>query len=136
MTTTIGADGPLYVGPPYVFASFDGFVTVLHVLVVGVFALSLVTTLAAAAALEAFDRRRECGRSRASVVAVVAMVASFVTGASTAAWAAAGPDVGLLTVLVAGGCVVAVGWYTAWRQRRSWAPDCTAQSAAGAEERL
>ncbi len=23
MTTTTGADGPLYVGPPYVFASFD-----------------------------------------------------------------------------------------------------------------
>ena len=49
MTTTIHADGPLYVGPPYATASFNEFVTVLHVLVVGVFVLSLVAACAAMA---------------------------------------------------------------------------------------
>ncbi len=132
MTTTTG-DGPLYVGPPYATAPLPELFTVLHVRVVGVFVLSLVTTLAAAVALEAFHRRRECGQSRASVVVAVAMVVSVVTGTSTAAWAAASPGIGLLTVLVAGECVVAVGWSTAWRQRRSWTPGAAAQSAAGAE---
>ena len=132
MTTTTGADGPLYVGPPYPAAPMPGLFTGLHVLVVVVFVLSLVT---AAMAAVAFDRRG-CGPSRASVVVALAMVVSVVTGASTAAWAAAGPGIGLLTVFVAGGCVVAVGWYTAWRQRRSWASYCAAQSRAGAGERL
>jgi len=117
MTTTIQADGPLYVGPPYATASFNELVTVLHVLVVGVFVLSLVAAFAAMAvvAFEAFYGRRGCEPSRASVVAPLAMVVSFVTGASTAAWAAAGPDMGLLTLLAATGLVVAVGWCIAWR---------------------
>jgi len=129
MTTTTGADGPLYVGPPDATGSLPGLFTVLHVLAVVLFVLSLVT---AAMAAVAFDRRG-CGPSRASGVAPRALVVSVVTGASTAAWAAAGPDMGLLTVFAVGGCVAAVGWYIAWRQRRSWAPDRAAQSAAGAE---
>jgi len=137
MTTTIRASGSLYVGPVWPDASFTEFFTVLHVLVVGVFVLSLVATFAAMAvvAFEAFYGGRGCEPSRASVLAPVAMVVSFVTGASTAAWSAAGSGVGLLTVLVAGGCVVAVGWCIAWRERRWWASDSAAQSAAGAEGR-
>jgi len=114
MTTTIQADGPLYVGPPYANASFNEFFTVLHVLVVGVFVLSLVVAVAAMAVV-AFGGRRGCGPSRASVLAPLAMVVSVVTGASTAAWAAAGPDMGLLTLLAATGLVVVVGWCIAWR---------------------
>ncbi len=114
MTTTIHADGPLYVGPPYATASFNEFFTVLHVLVVGVFVLSLVVAVAAMAVV-AFGGRRGCGPSRASVLAPLAMVVSVVTGASTAAWAAVGPDMGLLTLLAATGLVVVVGWFIAWR---------------------
>jgi len=135
MTTTIHADGGLYVGPVWPDASFTEFFTVLHVLVVGVFVLSVVATLAAMAAVafEVFSGRRGCEPSRASVVAPLAMVVSFVTGASTAGWAEAGPGVGLLTLLAAGGLVAAVGWCIAWRERRWWASYSAAQSRADAE---
>ncbi len=114
MTTTIHADGPLYVGPPYATASLPEFVTVLHVLVGAVFVLSLVAAVAAMAVV-AFGGRRGCGPSRAAVIALPAMVVYFVTGASTTAWATAGPDRGLLTLLTATGLVGAVGWCIAWR---------------------
>jgi hypothetical protein len=126
MTATIHADGPLYVGPPYATASFNEFFTVLHVLVVGVFVLSLVAAVAAMAVM-VFSGGRGCGPSRASVVAPLAMVVSFVTGASTVAWAAAGRDMGLLTLLAATGLVVVVGWCIAW-----WA-SYSAASGDGAE---
>ncbi len=137
MTTLIQADGPLYVGPPYANASLPELFAVLHVLVVGVFVLSLVAAFAAMAvvAFEAFYGRRGCGPSRASVAAPLAMVVSFVTGASTVAWAA-GPDLGLLTLGAASGLVAAVGWAIAWRERRWWADYSAAQSAAGVEGRL
>jgi len=130
MTTTIHADGPLYVGPPYATASFNDLFTVLHVLVVGVFVLSLVAACAAMAVV-AFGGRRGCGPSRAAVVAPLALVVSFVTGASTAAWAA-GPGMGLLTLGAASGLVVAVGWCIAWWERRWWA-SYSAVSRDGAE---
>ncbi len=129
--TTIHADGPLYVGPPYATASFNEFVTVLHVLVVGVFVLSLVAAVAAMAVM-AFYGGRGCEPSRASVAAPLALVVSFVTGASTAAWAAAGPDMGLLTLLAATGLVVVVGWCITRRERRWWA-SYSAASRDGAE---
>ena len=66
MTTTIHATGPLYVGPPYVFASFDELVTVLHVLVVGVFVLSLVVACAAMVVVAFSCRRDSCGPDRAT----------------------------------------------------------------------
>ncbi len=131
MTTTIHADGPLYVGPPYATASFNDLFTVLHVLVGAVFVLSLVAAVAAMAVV-AFGGRRGCGPSRASVLAPLAMVVSFVTGASIAACATAGPDMGLLTLLAATGLVVAVGWWIAWRERRWWA-SYSAVSRDGAE---
>ena len=65
----------------------------------------------------------------------MALVVSFVTGASLAAWAA-GPEMGLLTLGAASGLVVAVGWCIAWRKRRWWADYSAPQSAAGAEGRL
>ncbi len=110
MTTTIQADGPLYVGPPYVFTSFNEIVTVLHVLVWVVFELSLV--VACAAMVVAFSGCRDsCGPSWEARLVPLALVVSFVTGASgLAAWAA-GPGVGLLTLLVLGGLVVAAGWF-------------------------
>jgi len=126
MTPTIHADGPLYVGTPYANTP----TTVLHVLVVGVFAAMVVV------AFEAFYGRRGCGPSRAAVLVPLAMVVSFVTGAATVAWAAAGPDRGLLTLGAASGLVVAVGWCMAWRERRWWASYSAAQSAAGGEGRL
>ncbi len=132
MTTTIHADGPLYVGPPYVFASFDEIVTVLHVLVVGVFVLSLVVACAAMAVAVFSVRRDSCGPDRATKAVPLALVVSFVTGASLAAWAA-GPGMGLLTLGAASGLVVAVGWVIAWRERRWWADAAAAQSAAGVE---
>jgi len=132
MTTTIQADGPLYVGPPYATASFNDLFTVLHVLVGAVFVLSgLVAMVAVAVAV--FSVHPGCGPSRASVVAPLAMVVSFVTGASTAAWAAVGPDMGLLTLLAATGLVVVVGWCIAWRERLWWADYSAAQSRDGAE---
>jgi len=135
MTTTIHADGGLYVGPVWTDASFTELFTVLHVLVVGVFVLSLVAAFAAMAvvAFEAVYGRHGCEPSRASVLAPVAMVVSFVTGASITAWAAAGPDMGLLTLLAATGLVAAVGWCIAWRERRWWADYSAAQSRAGVE---
>jgi len=129
MTTTIHADDPLYVGPPYVFASFDEIVTVLHVLVWAVFEVSLVVACAAMA-VAVFSVHPGCGPSRASVAVPLAMVVSFVTGASTAAWSV-GPDVGFLTLLAATGLVAAVVWCIAWR-----ASYAAAQSAAGVEGRL
>ncbi len=131
MMSTIHADGPLYVGPPYVFVSFDEFVTVLHVLVGAVFVLSGLVAMVAVAVM-VFSGGRGCGPSRASVIALPAMVVYFVTGASTAAWAAAGPDMGLLTLLAATGLVVVVGWCIAWRERLWWAA-YSAASGDGAE---
>jgi hypothetical protein len=131
MTTTIHADGPLYVGPPYATASFNEFVTVLHVLVGAVFVLSGLLAMVAVAVM-VFSGGRGCGPSRASVIALPAMVVSFVTGASTTAWAAVGPDRGLLTLLAATGLVVVVGWWIAWRERRWWAA-YSAASGDGAE---
>ncbi len=133
MTTMIHADGPLYVGPPYVFASFDEIVTVLHVLVVGAFLLSLGVACAAMA-VAVFSVHPGCGPSRAAVAVPLAMVVSFVTGASTVAWAA-GPEMGLLTLGTVSGLVVAVRWCIAWRERRWWADAAAAQSAAGVEGR-
>jgi len=130
MTTTIHADGPLYVGPPYATASFNEFVTVLHVLVGAVFVLSGLVAMVAVAVM-VFSGARGCGPSRASVIALPAMVVSFVTGASLAAWAA-GPDRGLLTLLAAAGLVVVVGWWIAWRERLWWAA-YSAASRDGAE---
>jgi len=115
MMSAIQAD-PLYVGPSYANTP----TTVLHVLVVVVFVLALVVATIAMAVV-AFYGCRGCGPSRASVVAPLAMVVSFVTGASTAAWAAAGPDMGLLTLLTATGLVVAVGWFITRRERLWWA---------------
>jgi len=101
------------------------------VLVVGVFVLSLVVATIAMAVV-AFSGGRGCGPSRASVVAPLAMVASFVTGAATAAWAAVGPDMGLLTLLAATGLVVVVGWLMTRRERLWWAAYAAA-SGAGAD---
>jgi len=129
MTPTIHADGPLYVGTPYANTP----TTVLHVLVVGVFLLSLVVACAAMVVAVFSCRRDSCGPGRAAKAVPLAMVVSFATGASTAAWAAAGPDLGLLTLLAVSGLVVAVGWCIAWRERRWRASYSAAQSAAGVE---
>ena len=131
MTTTIHADGPLYVGPPYATASFNEFVTVLHVLVGAVFVLSGLVAMVAVAVM-VFSGARGCGPSRASVIALPAMVVYFVTGASTTVWATAGPDMGLLTLLAATGLVVVVRWCITWRERLSWAA-YSAASGDGAE---
>ncbi len=126
MTPTIHADDPLSVGPPYVFASFDEIVTVLHVLVVGVFELSLVAACAAMVVVAFSSRGDSCGPSWEAKGVPVALVVSFVTGASgLAAWAA-GPDMGLLTLGTVAGLVVAVGWYIARRERRTTAALLTA----------
>ncbi len=124
MMATIHADGPLYVGPSYANTP----TTVLHVLVVVVFVLSLVVATIAMAVV-AFYGGRGCEPSRASVLAPLAMVVSFVTGASTAAWAAVGPDMGLLTLLAAMGLVAAVGWCIAWRASYSAASGDGAEGA-------
>ncbi len=131
MTTTIHADGPLYVGPPYATASFNDLFTVLHVLVGAVFALSGLLAMVAVAVM-VFSGARGCGPSRASLIALPAMVVFFVTGASTVAWAAAGTDRGLLTLLAATGLVVVVGWFITWRERLWWAA-YSAASGDGAE---
>lgn len=131
MTTTIHAAGPLYVGPPYAIASFNEFVTVLHVLVGAVFVLSGLVAMVAVAVM-VFSGGRGCGPSRASVLAPLAMVVFFVTGASTVAWAAVGPDMGLLTLLAATGLVVVVGWCITWRERLWWAA-YSAASVDGAD---
>jgi len=133
MTTTIHATGPLYVGPPYASASFDEIVTVLHVVVVGVFLLSLVVACAAMAVTVFSCRRDSCGPDRAAKAVPLALVVSFVTGASLAAWAA-GPGMGLLTLGAASGLVVAVGWYIAWRERRTTAALLAVASRDGAGE--
>jgi len=128
MTTTTGADGPLYVGPPYVFASFDGFVTVLHVLVWAVFEVSLVVACAAMAVVAVSSRGDSCGGPpRAALAVPPLLVVSFVTGASLAAWAA-GPGLGVLTLGAVSGLVVAAGWYIARRERRTTAALLTAVS--------
>jgi len=133
MTTTIHADGPLYVGPPYVFASFDEIVAVLHGLVWAVFLLSLVAACAAMVVVAFSCRGDSCGPSWEARLVPLALVVSFVTGASgLAAWAA-GPGMGLLPLGAVSGLVVAVGWAIAWRERRWWADAAAAQAAAGAE---
>jgi len=117
--------GPLYVGPPYASASFDEIVTVLHVLVWGVFLLSLVVACAAMVVVAFSGRRDSCGPSWEARLVPLALVVSFVTGASLAAWAA-GPGMGLLILGTASVLVVAVGWYTARRERRTTAALLTA----------
>ncbi len=133
MTTTIHADGPLSVGPPYVFASFDEIVTVLHVLVVGVFVLSLVVACAVMV-VAVFSVHPGCGPSRTAVAVPLALVVSFVTGASLAAWATTGPGVGLLILAAATGLVVAVNWFMVWRERRTTAAFLAVASRDGAGE--
>ena len=134
MSTTIHVDGPLSAGPPYVFASFDEFSTVLHVLVWVVFELSLVAACAAMVVVAFSGCRDSCGPSWEARLVPLALVVSFVTGASgLAAWAA-GPGVGLLTLGTVAGLVVAVGWYIARRERRPTAALLTAvcgQSGGG-----
>ncbi len=126
MSTTIHVDGPLSAGPPYVFASFDEFSTVLHVLVWVVFELSLVAACAAMVVVAFSGCRDSCGPSWEARLVPLALVVSFVTGASgLAAWAA-GPGVGLLTLGTVAGLVVAVGWYIARRERRPTAALLTA----------
>jgi len=129
MTTTIQVDGPLYVGTPYANTS----TTVLHVLVVGVFLLSLVVAFAAMVVAVFSCRRDSCGPGRAAKAVPLALVVSFVTGASLAAWAA-GPGMGLLTLGTVSGLVVAVGWYIAWRERRTTAAFLAVASRDGAGE--
>ncbi len=126
MTTTIRADGLLYVGPAWADASFNELFTVLHVLVMGVFELSLVVACAAMVVVAFSGRRDSCGPPRAAVAVPLALVVSFVTGASMAAWAAAGPGGGLLTLPAATGLVAAVGWAIARRERRTTAALLTA----------
>ncbi len=133
MTTTIHATGPLSAGPPYVFASFDGFVAVLHVLVWVVFEVSLVAACAAMVVVAFSSRGDSCGPPRAALAVPLALVVSFVTGASLAAWAA-GPGMGVLTLGTVAGLVVAAGWYIARRERRTTAALLTAvcgQSGGG-----
>ncbi len=125
MSTTIHADDPLSVGPPYVFASFDELFTVLHVLVVGVFVLSLVAACAAMIVVAFSCRRDSCGPDRATKAVPLALVVSFVTGVSLAAWAA-GPGMGLLTLGAASVLVVAVNWFMVRRERRTTAALLTA----------
>jgi len=103
--------------------------------VVAVFVLSLVVACAAMVVVAFSCRRDSCGPDRATKAVPLALVVSFVTGASLAAWAA-GPGMGLLTLGTVSGLVVAVGWYIAWRERRWWADAAAAQSAAGVEGRL
>ncbi len=125
MTTTIHADGPLSAGPPYVFASFDEIVAVLHALVWVVFELSLVVACAAMVVVAFSSRGDSCGPSWEARLVPLALVVAFVTGASLAAWAA-GPGVGLLTLGAVAGLVVAAGWYIARRERRTTAALLTA----------
>jgi len=133
MTTTIHADGPLSAGPPSVFASFDELFTVLHVLVVGVFVLSLVVACAAMA-VAVFSVHPGCGPDRATKAVPLALAVSFVTGASLAAWAA-GPEMGLLTLGAASGLVVAAGWFIGrCESRRRAAVLYAVASRAGAGE--
>jgi len=132
MTTTIHADGPLYVGTPYANTPLPELFTVLHVLVVGVFVLSSLAACAAMA-VAVFSVHPGCGPSRAAVLVPLALVVSFVTGASgLAAWAA-GPGMGLLTLGTVAGLVVALGCCIARRERRWRASYSAAQSAAGGE---
>ncbi len=133
MTTTTGADGPLYVGPPYVFASFDGFVTALHVLVWALLELSLVLACAAMIVVAFSSRRDSCGPPRAALAVPPLLVVSLVTGASLAAWEA-DPGLGVLTLGAVSGLVVAAGWYIARRERRTTAALLTAVSRDGAGE--
>ncbi len=133
MTTTIGADGPQVVGPPYVFASFDGFVAVLHALVWAVLELSLVLACAAMIVAAFSSRGDSCGPPRAALAVPPLLVVSLVTGASLAAWAA-DPGLGVLTLGAVSGLVVAAGWYIAWRERRTTAAFLAVASRDGAGE--
>jgi len=138
MTTTIHATGPLYVGPPYVFASFDELFIVLHVVVVAVFVLSGLLAMAAAGKL-GFDAARGTRRCYAEgcweePAAGLGMVVFLVTGISDAAWATTGPGVGLLILGAATGLVVAVNWFMVWRERRTTAAFLAVASRDGAGE--
>ncbi len=137
MTTTIHATGPLSVGPPYVFASFDEIVTVLHV-VVAVFVLSGLLAMAAAGKLGSDAAR---GTRRCYVegcweepAAGLGMVVFLVTGISDAAWATTGPGGGLLILGAATVLVVAVNWFMVWRVRRTTAAFLAVASRDGAGE--
>jgi len=137
MTTTIHATGPLYVGPPYVFASFDELFIVLHVVVVAVFVLSGLLAMAAAGKL-GFDAARGTRRCYAEgcweePAAGLGMVVFLVTGISDAAWATTGPGGGLL-IGAATGLVLAVNWFVVWRERRTTAAFLAVASRDGAGE--
>jgi len=134
MTTTIHADGPLSVGPPYVFASFDEIVTVLHVLVWVVFELSLVAACAAMVVVAFSGCRDSCGPSWEARLVPLALVVSFVTGASGLAAGAAGPGVGLLILGAATVLVVAVNWFMVWRERCTAAAFLAVAARDGAGE--
>jgi len=123
MTTTIASvlmeDG----GPVWPPGAWDGLFTVLHVMVVAVSVLSGLLMMGATGKL-ALDHVRGirggcfgegCWEGDA---AALGMVVFLVTGASLAAWAA-GPGMGLLTLGAVSRLVVAVGWYIAWRERRT-----------------
>jgi len=124
MTTTIRASVLMGgVGPVWPPGALDGAFTVLHVLVVAVSVLSGLLVMVAAGKL-GFDRVRGTRLCYAEgcweeSVAGLGMVVFLVTGISNAAWAAAGPGGGLLTLGVATGLVVAVGWFVVWRERRT-----------------
>ncbi len=138
MTTTIHADGPLSVGPPYVFASFTELFTVLHVVVVAVSVLSGLLAMVAAGKL-GFDAARGTRRCYAEgcweePAAGLGMVVFLVTGSSNAAWATTGPGVGLLILAAATGLVVAVNWLMVWRERRTTAAFPAVASRDGAGE--
>ena len=135
MTTTIHADGPQLVGLVWPSTAFYVLFTSLHVVVVGVFVLSLVVACAAMIVVAFSCRRDSCGPDRATKAVPLALVVSFVTGASgLAAWAA-GPDMGLLTLGTATGLVVAAGWVIGrCESRRRAAVLYAAAGGAGAGE--
>jgi len=138
MTTTIQADGPPVVGVVWTPAGLSDTFTVLHVLVVAVFVLSSLLVMAVTGKL-GFDQVRgtrlcHAEGSGEETAAAFGMVIVLVTGASTAAWSV-GPDVGLLTLLVLGGLVVAAGWFIGrCESRRRAAVLYAAARRAGAGE--
>ncbi len=132
MTTVIRAGGPVLLDRGLPYATFSDVFTVLHVVVWVVFVCSFLAFLVSGfyLAFASYRGVREgCfgERTWAPTTAPLGFVGVAVTGASLAAWAA-GADVGLLTLVLAAGLVVAVGWYLARRERRTWTDYSAAQS--------